>query len=72
MLGSFQVMREDEPQNADDVLLLDLDQDRNNHGNNLGGNGGGGLPQPAGFVGFPQPPMLPSSSDFQPFNYPVS
>ena len=56
-------MREDEPHAGEDVLLLDLDQDKNN----LGGNG---PPQPAGFVGFPQPPMLPS--DFQPFNYPVS
>ncbi|KAJ1522565.1 hypothetical protein ONE63_001750 [Megalurothrips usitatus] len=57
-----QVMKEDEPQSGDDVLLLDFDQDKNN----LGGNG---VPQPAGFVGFPQPPMLPS--DFQPFNYPT-
>ena len=56
-----QVMREDEPHAGEDVLLLDLDQDKNN----LGGNG---PPQPAGFLGFPQPPMLPS--DFQPFNYP--
>lgn len=56
-------MREDEPHAGEDVLLLDLDGDKNN----LGGNG---PPQPAGFVGFPQPPLPPS--DFQPFNYPVS
>ncbi|KAE8743289.1 hypothetical protein FOCC_FOCC011118 [Frankliniella occidentalis] len=42
------------------------DPQANQDKNNLGG---GGVPQPAGFVGFPQPPMLPS--DFQPFNYPT-
>ncbi|KAK3917182.1 IST1-like protein [Frankliniella fusca] len=57
-----QVMREEEPHAGEDVLLLDLDQDKNNLG-------GGGIPQPAGFIGFPQPPMIPS--DFQPFNYPA-
>jgi len=43
-------------------MLLDLDQDRNNLG-------GGGVPQPAGFIGFPQPPMLPT--DYQAFDYKV-
>ncbi|KAF4520451.1 hypothetical protein B566_EDAN004023 [Ephemera danica] len=63
-----QVMKGDDTTGLD-ALLIDFNNDRNN----LGG-GGGGMPEPAGFVGFPQPPHLPNMgpgpSDFQPFNYP--
>lgn len=41
--------------------------------NNLNGGGGGGMPQPAGFIGYPQPPQLPMMPDppmNRPFNYP--
>ncbi|PSN36537.1 IST1 protein [Blattella germanica] len=65
-----QVMKEDPQSMGVDALLVDVDSDKNN----LGGNGGNILPpQPAGFIGYPQPPILPQQpSDFQPFNYPVS
>nr|CAD7433778.1 unnamed protein product [Timema monikensis] len=60
-----QVMKEDQQTSGVDALLDLNDSDTNNLG------GGQGPPQPAGFVGFPQPPMLPSqqSSDFQNFNF---
>nr|CAD7201466.1 unnamed protein product [Timema douglasi] len=59
-----QVMKEDQQTSGVDALLDLNDSDTNNLG------GGQGPPQPAGFVGFPQPPMLPSQqpSDFQNFN----
>ncbi|XP_044742405.1 IST1 homolog [Chrysoperla carnea] len=51
--------------------LLDIGE--RNDTNNLGG-GGGGMPQPPGFIGFPQPPLLPVNSGmgggYTPFNYP--
>lgn len=50
-----------EMEKGKDAMLIDL-SDRNN----LGG-GGGGMPQPPGFVGFPQPPPLPNLVD--PFPY---
>lgn len=53
--------------------LLDIGE--RNDTNNLGG-GGGGMPQPPGFIGFPQPPLLPVNpgmgGGYTPFNYPVS
>lgn len=54
-----EVMKEDQGIDA----LLNI-----NDSNNLGGNtsSGGGMPQPPGFIGFPQPPLLPNV----PFNYP--
>jgi vacuolar protein sorting-associated protein IST1 len=59
----------DDPQTMGvDALLVDVNSDKNN----LDG-GSGLLPQPPGFIGYPQPPLLPQqTSDFQPFNYPVS
>ncbi|KDR20771.1 IST1-like protein [Zootermopsis nevadensis] len=64
-----QVMKEDQQSMGVDALLINVDSDKNNLD---GGNGGNVLPaQPAGFIGFPQPPVLPQQpSDFQPFNYP--
>nr|CAD7574826.1 unnamed protein product [Timema californicum] len=61
---STYVMKEDQQTSGVDALLDLNDSDTNNLG------GGQGPPQPAGFVGFPQPPMLPSQqpSDFQNFN----
>lgn len=50
-----QVMREES-----DGILIDL-SDKNNLG-------GGGILQPLGFIGYPQPPALPHI----PFGYPVS
>lgn len=52
-----QIMREES-----DGVLIDL-SDKNNLG------GGGGMPQPPGFIGYPQAPGLPPHV---PFNYPVS
>lgn len=57
-----QVMKDDQHPIGLDALLLDI-----NDSNNLGGTSM--PPQPAGFVGYPQPPLLPAS-DFKPFNYP--
>lgn len=56
-------MKDDQHPIGLDALLLDI-----NDSNNLGGTSM--PPQPAGFVGYPQPPLLPAS-DFKPFNYPV-
>jgi vacuolar protein sorting-associated protein IST1 len=71
MFLSAQVMKEDQQSMGVDVLLVDVNSDKNNLG---GGSEGNVLPpQPAGFIGFPQPPMLPQQpSDFHPFSYPVS
>lgn len=49
--------------------LIDL-SDRNN----LGGSGGGGQPQPVGFIGYPPAPALPTfpmPPANSPFNYPT-
>jgi len=57
-----QVMKDDHPS---DGMLIDL-SDRNNLG-------GGGTPQPPGFIGYPQAPALPSMPmppTNMPFNYP--
>lgn len=56
-----QVMQEER---GKDALLIDL-SDRNNLG-------GGGMPQPPGFLGYPPPPALPgfANAPTAPFNYP--
>ncbi|XP_019755387.2 IST1 homolog isoform X1 [Dendroctonus ponderosae] len=50
-----------------DALLIDLSDLRNNLG---GGGSNGGLPQPPGFVGYPQPPQMPQFADPAAFSYP--
>ncbi|CAH0557446.1 unnamed protein product [Brassicogethes aeneus] len=68
---SYNIHYEPDPQimeldKGKDALLIDLSQDRNN----LGG-GGGGMPQPPGFFGFPQAPALPHfEMPPAPFSYP--
>nr|CAH7744484.1 unnamed protein product [Callosobruchus chinensis] len=62
---SFNIDYEPDPQimaqdKGKDALLIDL-----SNSNNLGG---GGMPQPPGFLGFPQPPPLPNL--LEPFAYP--
>ncbi|KAJ6641450.1 IST1 like [Pseudolycoriella hygida] len=62
-----QVMKGD---NIDDGVLIDF-TDRNNLGG--GGSGGNTVPQPLGFIGYPQPPALPNMPlppTNIPFNYP--
>lgn len=59
-------MRDDEKTIGVDSLLVDFGNDKNNLGEP------GLNPQPAGFIGFPQPPNLPQSPNNSPFNYPVS
>lgn len=62
----FNVTYEPDPtvmEKETDGVLIDF-----NDKNNLGG---GGLPQPPGFVMFPQPPPLPHFEN-DPFGYPVS
>ncbi|OAD58129.1 IST1 like protein [Eufriesea mexicana] len=41
-----------------DALLIDVGN--NTERNNLDTASGGGIPQPVGFIGFPQPPLLPN------------
>lgn len=41
-----------------DALLIDVGN--NGERNNLDTASGGGIPQPVGFIGFPQPPLLPN------------
>jgi vacuolar protein sorting-associated protein IST1 len=61
-------MKDDSQTMGVDALLIDVNSDKNN----LDG-GSVLLPQPPGFIGFPQPPALPQQlSNFQPFSYPVS
>lgn len=54
---------------GNDALLIDLSADNKN---NLGGGPNGGMPQPPGFVGFPQAPTIPPLLDPPAFSYPVS
>lgn len=64
-----QIMKEDPQSMGVDALLIDVDSEKNN----LDGGDRRSIlpPQPAGFIGFPQPPMLPQQPpDFQPFVYP--
>jgi len=52
-------------------MLIDL-SDKNNLN---GGGSGGGMPQPVGFIGYPQPPSLPqmpTPPTSTPFCYPVN
>ncbi|KAG8238527.1 hypothetical protein J437_LFUL018198 [Ladona fulva] len=66
-----QIMKDDQAIGVD-ALLIDIE---GNDKNNLGR--GGGVPHPAGFVGFPMPPPLPQQmtnfnpgAEAKPFNYP--
>jgi hypothetical protein len=71
LVCSVQIMKEDPQTMGVDALLLDVGSEKNN----LDGGDKRNIlfPQPAGFIGFPQPPMLPQQPpDCQPFNYPVS
>ena len=71
LVCSIQIMKEDPQSMGVDALLIDVDSEKNN----LDGGDRRSIlpPQPAGFIGFPQPPMLPPQPpDFQPFIYPVS
>ncbi|KAL1131934.1 hypothetical protein AAG570_011545 [Ranatra chinensis] len=58
-----QVMREHEQAKGMDALLFDSGPPANNLDVN-----GASLVRPTGFIGYPQPPLIP---DFQPFNYPL-
>ncbi|CAH1130512.1 unnamed protein product [Ceutorhynchus assimilis] len=70
--NSFNIDYEPDPQimateKGHDAMLIDLSD---NNKNNLGGGGaGGGMPQPPGFLGYPQPP-LPPVLDPPAFSYP--
>jgi hypothetical protein len=71
LVCSVQVMREDPQSVGVDALLIDMGSEKNN----LDGGDRKNIlpPQPAGFIGYPQPPMLPQQPpNFQPFSYPVS
>jgi len=71
LVCSVQIMKEDPKSMGVDALLCDVDSEKNNLD---GGEKRNILPaQPAGFIGFPQPPLLPQQPPaFQPFSYPVS
>jgi hypothetical protein len=71
LVSLIQVMKEDPQSMGVDALLIDVNSEKNN----LDGGDRRNIlpPQPAGFIGFAQPPMLPQQPpDFQPFSYPVS
>jgi len=71
LMCSFQIMKQDPQSMGVDALLFDLDSEKNN----LDGGDKRNIlpPQPAGFIGYPQAPMLPQQlPHFQPFSYPVS
>jgi len=64
-----QIMKQDPQSMGVDALLFDLDSEKNN----LDGGDKRNIlpPQPAGFIGYPQPPTLPQQPPhFQPFSYP--
>lgn len=68
----FNIPYEPDPQvmameKGNDALLIDLSADNKN---NLGGGPNGGMPQPPGFVGFPQAPTIPPLLDPPAFSYP--
>lgn len=59
---NYNVEYEPDPQvmaEAQDALLIDVDNSGGDLPNNFDLASGGGPPQPAGFIGFPQPPLLP-------------
>jgi len=70
LVCSVQIMKEDPQSMGVDALLCDIDSEKNN----LDGSDKRNIlpPQPAGFIGYPQAPMLPQLPGFQPFSYPVS
>lgn len=64
-------MKEEEPPGFG--MLIDLSDRNNLGGGGSGGGGGSAQPQPAGFIGYPLAPNLPSMPmppSNQPFSYP--
>jgi len=71
LVCSVQIMKEDPQSMGVDALLCDTDSEKND----LDGSDKRNIlpPQPAGFIGYPQAPLLPQQVPaFQPFSYPVS
>ncbi|XP_043255698.1 IST1 homolog [Colletes gigas] len=61
---NYNVEYEPDPQVMDegqDAMLIDIGANGETR-NNLDIASGGGIPQPVGFIGFPQPPLLPNPS----------
>lgn len=61
---NYNVEYEPDPQvmaEAQDAMLIDIGANGGELRNNLDTASGGGMPHPLGFIGFPQPPLLPNS-----------
>jgi hypothetical protein len=66
-LTLIQVMREYEQSKGMDALLFDSGPPANDL-DSANGPGAGAVSRPTGFIGYPQPPIMP---EYVPFNYPV-
>jgi len=61
---NYNVDYEPDPQvmaEAQDAMLIDIGANGAESRNNLDTASGGSIPHPPGFIGFPQPPLLPNS-----------
>lgn len=61
---NYNVEYEPDPQvmaEAQDAMLIDIGANGGESRNNLDMASGGGIPHPAGFIGFPQAPLLPDA-----------
>lgn len=64
---NYNVEYEPDPQvmaEGQDAMLIDIGSNGGESRNNLDTASGGGMPHPPGFIGFPQPPLLPDGGFF--------
>ncbi|XP_043470135.1 IST1 homolog [Leptopilina heterotoma] len=72
--NNYDVVYEPDPQvmaEGEDALLIDIGASGGQNNLDVASGGGGGLPQPVGFIGFPQLPLLPGVNPTSPTDAPI-